>query len=240
MKNYRYVRTTDSTNKLMKQMLSVGKLPAFYAVRAGFQSAGKGQAGNSWESESGANILCSILLYPHTIALEKHFILSQLVSVAIVNVLRRFQIECKIKWPNDIYWNDRKIGGVLIENSLRSGRIENSIIGVGLNINQKVFVSNAPNPVSVRQITGKKYSLRPLFEELVSEVEKMYHTGHAEIKSVYLENLYRGITYYPFRKPGGETFQARINSIADDGCLYLETTNGLQDGYYFKEIEFVI
>lgn len=224
----------------MKQMLSVEKLPAFYAIRAGFQTAGKGQTGNSWESEAGANVLCSILLYPHTIPLEKHFILSQLISVAVVNVLGRSQINCTIKWPNDIYWNDRKIAGILIENSLRAGRIENSVIGVGLNINQKVFVSNAPNPVSATQITGEKYRVKRIFDDLVGELKKLYNSDYSEVKSDYLKNLYRGDGYFQFRKPGEAAFPARISRIADDGCMYLETPMGQTDGYYFKEIEFVI
>lgn len=221
-------------------MLAVEKLPAFYAVRAGFQTAGKGQAGNSWESERGANMLCSILLYPHSVALEKHFILSQMVSVAVVNVLRRLNVDCKIKWPNDIYLNDKKIGGILIENSLRSGRIENSVLGVGININQTVFVSNAPNPVSVRQITGVKFRVKQVFDDFVSEVKKIYNTDHAEIKTEYLKNLYRGNGFFYFRKPGENAFPATVNRIADDGCLFLETQDGEVNGYYFKEIEFVI
>jgi BirA family biotin operon repressor/biotin-[acetyl-CoA-carboxylase] ligase len=138
-----YLRETRSTNLVLKEMLREYELPEGFVLRTDFQSAGKGQPGNSWESEKGKNLLFSVLLYPQHIAIDQQFILSQLVSVAILRTLNSFCAGFSIKWPNDIYFGDKKIGGILIENSLQGSKLNTSIVGIGLNINQKTFRSDA-------------------------------------------------------------------------------------------------
>ena len=120
------------------------------------QTAGRGQAGNSWESEAGKNLLFGLLFHPREVEANRQFILSQAVALSICETLSDYAEDIRIKWPNDIYWKDRKICGMLIENTLVGRCIENCIIGAGININQQTFCSDAPNPVSLRQITGKE------------------------------------------------------------------------------------
>lgn len=150
---------TASTNQYLSQLCnqlqeSVAELTT---VTAEFQTAGKGQRGNTWEAEEGKNLLFSFVLYPSFLEARRQFILSQIVSLAIKEELSRWSDEITIKWPNDIYWKDKKICGILIENDLSGHHIRRSIAGIGININQEVFNSDAPNPVSLKQITGKEH-----------------------------------------------------------------------------------
>ena len=134
-----YIKETDSTNNLIRKMMQDENLPEGFLVYTDFQTAGKGQPGNTWESEAGKNLLFSIVLYPHEIPIHEQFVLSEIASLSIKNILAKYTDGISVKWPNDIYWNDRKIAGILIENSLKKNEINYSIIGIGLNINQTIF-----------------------------------------------------------------------------------------------------
>ena len=147
-----YIEQTDSTNRLMDQWLSQDE--GFY-IATDYQTQGRGQFGNSWESERGQNLLVSFLLHPH-LPMRNQFRLAMITGLAVVETLNErctmHDAQCTIKWPNDIYYKDKKLGGILIENQLEQGQVKDCIIGLGLNINQQTFVSDAPNPVSLRQI----------------------------------------------------------------------------------------
>ncbi len=187
-----YIKQTHSTNALLIEMVREGNLPEEFLIRTDFQTAGKGQMGNSWEAEAGKNLLFSFVLYPVHIEIDEQFIISQLVSVAIKKVLDTYADGFTVKWPNDIYYCDKKIGGILIENSLQGGRLKWMVTGVGLNINQKVFRSNAPNPVSLRQITGKRMNRKTILDQITREIHQLYHEMDAEaIRNAYFESLYR-------------------------------------------------
>ena len=241
LKNYQYIPTTQSTNIFLKEKLKTETLPEFFAVRTAFQTAGKGQIGNSWEAERGKNLLCSMLLYPHHIAIQEQFIISQIISVAIVNTLKEYCTGFEIKWPNDIYFGNKKIGGILIENSLRASQIEYSIIGIGLNINQKVFKSDAPNPISLAQIIGKNVSVKTILSKLIYQIKEFHQTSnYSPIKQNYLKYLFRGNGIYRFKTPQSEVFEASIYKIEDDGQLILKTKNNVIQSFYFKEVEFVL
>lgn len=241
MKNYLYIAKTHSTNILLKEKLRQEKLPEFFAVRTAFQTAGKGQMGNSWESERGKNLMFSMVVYPHHVAIDKQFILSQIVSVAIVNVLSNYIDNVFIKWPNDIYVGDKKLGGILIENNLRGARIEYAVIGIGINVNQLVFKSNAPNPVSIIQIIQKKSSVKKLFLEITEEIRKIYSAKkYLFVRDEYMSRLYRYEGMFAFRDAGKNQFIAQIVAVEEDGRLLLKKENGDESGFYFKEVEFVI
>ena len=134
---------TDSTNRYISQLCNNPQkaVAELTTVSAEFQTAGKGQRGNSWEAEKEKNLLFSFVLYPTFLEARCQFILSQIISLSIKEELDRWSDEITIKWPNDIYWNDRKLGGILIENVVQGAVIKASILGVGLNINQKIFYS---------------------------------------------------------------------------------------------------
>ena len=236
-----YIPTTQSTNIFLKEKVKTETLPEFFAVRTAFQTSGKGQVGNSWEAQRGKNLLFSVLLKPHHIPIQEQFIISQLVSVAIVRVMQNHNVECSIKWPNDIYVGDKKLGGILIENSLRGSLIDYSIIGIGLNINQLEFKSDAPNPVSTFNILDKKISLKSLFLEIIAQLKLLYsETDTVKIKSEYLQYLYRKNGFFTFKIPNSDQFEAEIHAIGNDGQLWLKKHNGEILGFYFKEVEFVL
>ncbi len=241
LKDYQYIPSTQSTNILLKEKVKTETLPEFFAVRAAFQSSGKGQVGNKWEAQRGKNLLLSVLLFPHHIAIHEQFIISQIVSVAIVRVMQKYKVGCSIKWPNDMYVGGKKLGGILIENSLSGSMIDYSIVGIGLNINQLEFKSDALNPVSTFNILHKKIALKSLFSEIVAEIKQLYlQTDTTQIKSEYLQFLYRKTGFYNYKIPNGEQFEAEIHAIGNDGKLRLKKRNGELADFYFKEVEFVL
>lgn len=220
-------------------MLREKQLPEGFVVQTDFQTAGKGQIGNSWESATGKNLLFSTVIYPVQIPVDEQFLISQIVSLAIKRVLDKLIGEVTIKWPNDIYWKDKKLAGILVENSLQGRRIKASVIGVGVNVNQLAFVSDAPNPVSLLQITGRSQNRKKLLKSICADIMEMYSNMNIDqIRTEYSVSLYRKTGYHAFRTDD-ETFTARIVSIQPDGQLELETESGERKGFYFKEVEFV-
>ena len=203
-------------------------------VAARTQSAGRGQRGNSWEAEPGANLTFSMLLRPAELAPARQFELSMAVSLAIVDVLDGLlpdHLSAQIKWPNDIYVADKKICGILIEHSLSGSKIQHTIVGIGLNVNQRQFTSDAPNPVSLIQLNGRTTALEPLLQQLCDTIiadTRRYDT--AALRRRYFAKLYRGTGLHPYiDTDSGERFLAEIADVAADGQLRR---------YAFKEVAF--
>lgn len=238
MENSFYIKQTHSTNALLWEMIRKNALPEGFVVHTDFQTAGKGQLGNSWESATAKNLLFSMVLYPQRVPVDELFLLSQLVSVAIKRTLEEYIGDLSVKWPNDIYWKNKKIAGILIENSLQGNKIKSIVIGIGLNVNQKTFVSDAPNPVSLLQIVGKSVNRKRLIRKICKNILALYNELNAEnIRLEYAKILYRKDDFYSY-KAKNETFQARIISVHADGQLDLEKESGEREGFYFKEVQF--
>lgn len=237
-----YVSQTNSTNTLLAEMKHRQPLCDGFTVYTYYQTAGRGQKGNSWESERGQNLLFSTLILPKGLPVNQQFILSQIISLAIKNVLSNYTDNIRIKWPNDIYWNDRKIAGILIENELIGSEIKNTIAGVGLNVNQSRFVSDAPNPVSLAQITGKKHNKRRLLDEILHEIYALRQLiGQPDvIRHKYFDALYRATGFYTYKTNTGEILEARITNVQPNGILELENREGQKQAFYFKEVAFVL
>ena len=159
---------TDSTNNYLREQCAKDRLPEGSLVIADFQTAGKGQVGNSWESEAGKNLMFSILLYPDFLPANRQFLISQIASLSVKETLDEYTDSVTVKWPNDIYWKDRKICGMLIENDLSGHNLYCSIIGIGINLNQAVFRGDAPNPVSLFQIIGKEVDREEVLDRFLS------------------------------------------------------------------------
>ena len=259
------VERTHSTNTLLKELIANGQWrEGEKYLYTDFQTAGRGQAGNSWESEEGNNMLCSVLLSHQPFNADVHpFYLNVLISVAVHQVIRSFVLEqsglssssvsgLTIKWPNDIYWQDKKIAGILIENAIIGGELKYSIAGIGLNVNQTTWLSDAPNPVSMRQISGQEYDIDALMSRLYEQVEQLQQTPREEVWVYYHEHLYRRegewlfaereVSIAPSRiltdKPKN-AFMASIETITPNGELVLRTHAGTRI-FHFKEIQFVI
>ena len=225
-----YIASTNSTNTLLKQLAAEGNPPEF--IYTGYQKAGRGQTGNSWESEEGKNLLCSILLPPN----KDLYFLNIAVSVAIIRLIGE---QLTIKWPNDIYYNDKKLAGILLENAIVGSEIKYSIAGIGLNVNQMEFISDAPNPVSLKQITGKEYDIDQLMKDLLEAVHTVLNEPEEVIWSEYKAHLYRREGYWPYEDQNG-SFEAHIEDILPTGEMVLRDKEGKKRKYHFKQIRYVI
>jgi len=232
-----------STNTHAAHLLKSNDLQEGAIVYTNFQSAGRGQTGNRWESEEGKNLLISIVLFPSMINQADQFLISMTVSLGICDFLRRYTPGCSIKWPNDIYVSDDKIAGILIENSIMGDKIESTIAGIGLNINQEKFSSNVPNSVSLSLLTGSSYDLNTCLNQLASDLDKRYKqliSEHfAEIKHEYVSRLYRLNELSKYRDQSG-IFTGRIITVTDNGRLQIERKPGNISEYSFKEVDFIL
>lgn len=241
-----YVDYAESTNTMLAR--SAKKFEHGTCLAAHAQTSGRGQRGNHWESEPGKNLTFSVLLYPRAIVASRQFELSQIVSIALVKVLRS-QLgtdDIHIKWPNDIYFHDKKICGILIENTISGSLITQSIVGIGLNVNQLTFVSDAPNPVSMSQIKGMHFDLDDLLEYVVTQIvsdfdEYEKNSDPATLASKYRRLMWRGEGYWPYYDHLHDTaLTARIAAVAPTGELTLATEEGDFNTYAFKEVSFVL
>jgi BirA family biotin operon repressor/biotin-[acetyl-CoA-carboxylase] ligase len=174
---------------------------------------------------------------------DNQFLISMTVSLGICDFLNRYTQDYSIKWPNDIYVINDKIAGILIENSIIGEQIENSIVGIGININQKKFISDAPNPVSLSMVTGKAYDLSNCLKRLTSDLnnryQKMSKKNLSQIKDEYVSNLYRLKEWHTYRDQSG-LFTGRIKSITNNGNLKIEKSSGKISIYSFKEVDFIL
>lgn len=238
-----YISKTDSTNTYLANLCDRQNTPDLTTIWTSFQTAGRGQRGNSWESEAGCNLLFSYVVFPEFLEIKKQFLLSEIGALAYYDVLSAITTDISIKWPNDIYWKDYKISGTLIENDLTGMHISRSIAGTGININQEHFISNAPNPVSLFQITGKKWEILPILEAIIERVDYYYsllqNKQFEEINSRYMDALYRKEGYHTYKDPNG-LFQAEIQKIDPSGRLFLKDEAGNIRSYMFKEVQYII
>lgn len=232
----------------MASSLSAAESPHGTVVRALSQTAGRGQRGNSWESEPGANLTFSMILRPQGLEVKDQFRLSMAVALGVCRVVDELLPghSVKVKWPNDVYVEQRKICGILIENSLSGKLITRSIVGVGLNVNQREFRSNAPNPVSISMITGKEYNLEQLQERVAAEI--LAQTGlitdkeEYVLRNMFLSHLWRndGGLYRWLDTASLKIFEARLTDILPDGALELTDSRGRHRIFHFKEVAAVL
>ena len=245
MREFRIIRIdeTDSTNRWMKELIQLHpskETQHEMVVVCDYQTAGRGCGSNSWEAEPGKNLLMSVLMHPKKVSARTQFIITQIVSVALCRTIETVigsEHRVTIKWPNDIYVGDKKICGVLIENSIAGRRIKDCIIGIGLNVNQTEFRSDAPNPVSIAQLTGKETDREEVLNTFLEELSKQCENRN--IHHDYLRKMYRRNGMYPFETEGSR-FMARVAGVNDDGRLMLEDENGIAHLFRFKEVTFII
>ena len=229
---YVYIEETDSTNRWLKAH-GEGTM----VMVADYQTAGKGCGTNSWESERGKNLTFSMLIHPTDIPASQQFRITEVVSVALCEVLEQYIGDVSIKWPNDIYMGDKKICGVLIENRLQGNVIVDSIIGIGLNVNQTEFVSDAPNPVSLRQLLGREIDREALLHDFLETLETV--SSSETTYSAYRNKLFRMGKQAVFSDETGR-FEGTIQDVETDGRLLIKDLSGQARRYAFKEVQFVI
>jgi len=245
-----HIDKTDSTNRWLREFVQqrdgslvtppdVTREPSLCCM-AEYQTAGKGCGENSWESERGKNLTFSVLLHPTEIRANCQFRISEAVSVALCETLEtRLHERVEIKWPNDIYVGDRKICGILIENRLKGSLMTDSIVGIGLNVNQRTFVSDAPNPVSIVQLIGEETDREALLQAFLTALSKAMETEPEILDEAYRSRLYRREGMHQFCDSEGE-FEAKVLNVLDDGRLVLLDTHGKARIYSFKEVQFCV
>ena len=242
-KNVLKLDKVDSTNTYLKDALSKSApLKEGTVIMAEEQFAGRGQATNSWSSEPGKNLTFSLLLTPHFLAINKQFDLNKMICLAINDVLVSYIGDtAKIKWPNDIYAGNDKIGGILIENIIQGKQLKYAIIGVGLNVNQIKFPENIKNVTSLKQILHADYDLQMLLAEICQAVETRYmqlQSGDTSgLSSKYLSKLY-WLNEWKYFVINGIKDSGRICGVSSEGHLQVELGSGIKE-FGLKEIEFM-
>lgn len=255
-----HLEEVKSTNSWMLDGLSKGESfedeTVVYTLK---QTAGRGQVGNVWESEPGKNIAFSMLLCPEFLPIRQQFVISELCSLGVVEALDKIVAEngvsatdkkesrLSIKWPNDIYAGDLKLGGILIENRLMGSKLSNCVLGVGLNVNQEQWIGNAPNPVSLR-LLGIKTNPAEVLDRVVASISQLYQqlkenpeVGAELLHQRFMNRLYRGVGFYPYFDPEkNESFEAEIVGVEPHGPLILRLQSGEERRYWFKEVRFVL
>lgn len=243
-----HVDETDSTNSLIRR-LEAERKPDFadkrmVVVTADYQTAGRGQGTHTWAAQRGQNLLFSILIHPVMVPVGRQFLLSMMEALAVREALQSYQAEdITLKWPNDIYWQDKKISGTLIETTLAHGHIQDCVFGTGVNVNQKSFPDDVPNGASLCQIVGHEVDRRELLSRIVEAMDKWYRLlangDYADVAAFYHEALYRKHGFYTYRDKDG-LFEAAIVEVEDDGHLILRDHDGHFRSYAFQEVDFVI
>ncbi|MCQ2369740.1 MAG: biotin--[acetyl-CoA-carboxylase] ligase [Paludibacteraceae bacterium] len=230
-----------STNKMLLDDLRTGiTYPDGYTIYTSFQSSGYGQIGNHWESESGKNLLFSMVIHPSEVHASEQFFISEAIALAIYEYLRNETTDITIKWPNDIYWKDKKIAGILIENNLAGAFIKDCVIGVGLNLNQEVFTSDAPNPISLTNITGNAYNIADVLNKIRNNFLRLYSLGvtdREKLHSMYMKHLFRFGVNASYSDCNGDFF-GKITAVSPDGHIHITDTDNKERIYAFKEVNF--
>ena len=231
----------DSTNNYAMGLVHAGVAQHGTVVFAHHQSKGKGQRGKSWETEPGANLSFSIILQPHFLVPTQMF---QLLAVTALSVRQELEKligdEAKIKWPNDLYWRDRKTGGILIENVLRGTQWQWAVVGIGINVNQTTF-GTLRNPVSIKQITGKETAVkdlaRSIHSNLLLALDTLKEKGFDLFFQQYNQHLYKRGEQVQLKK-GSRIFSTRLNTVSKQGQL--QTGIDTEECFDFGEVEWVL
>lgn len=238
-----HISETSSTNTYMHELLEWEKVPEGSCVWADFQTAGRGQIGNVWESEAGKNLTFSIVIYPNFLPANRQFLISELSAYSVKELLDKYISDITVKWPNDVYWKDRKICGMLIENDLSGQNLYASVSGIGINLNQKEFYGGAPNPVSLWQILGHEVDRETCMQEFLDIFYANYvlilEGRENELHDKYMQSLYRKEGVYWYEDVNGR-FEAALQGIEPTGHLLLALKDGTVRRYEFKEVKYIL
>ncbi|MGN0280834.1 MAG: biotin--[acetyl-CoA-carboxylase] ligase [Prevotella sp.] len=232
----------DSTNNFLRNYKGeVGE--RMTVALANFQTAGRGQGVNVWESERGKNLTFSIKCSPKSLPVARQFVMLEAGALAIRDALKEYVDDITIKWPNDVYYRDYKISGTLSECSVTSVGVRDCILGMGININQSNFVGDAPNPISLLLALGHETDRMKVLRNVIERFDfylKMVDEGHYdEIDSLYKSALYRRIGFFTFEDDGG-LFEAEVHDVLRNGHLVLRRRDGLLSEYAFKEVRYLL
>ena len=237
-KNFIELDRVDSTNNYAANLLIQTNVPDGTVILAHFQEKGRGQMGNEWRSTAGQNIMTTIVYHLKNFDANQSFLLSKAIALGIFETINEFvKQDVSIKWPNDIYVDDQKISGMLIENKWQ-GKNCSSIIGIGLNVNQHFF--GELNATSLSNCTGLTFDIKSVMNVLLGKIEKYilkYKSGkHQEISQFYWDQLLFVGAVKQFRTKAGEIFEGKIRNVENSGHLVIEDINGNTRKFLFKEV----
>ena len=237
-----HLAETASTNSYAREFpLNSGVM----LITTDYQTAGRGQRGNAWESAPEKNLLFSLAIKPNNISASQQFAICELISVALCDVLAKYCTDIRIKWPNDIYYRNHKLCGILIEHDLEGTQLSRTIIGVGLNVNQEQFVSDALNPISLSQVIGHEVDREALLEAITARFFELYQQyasailDHTALHQRYISLLYR-LNIPSTYRDSRSAFTATLRNVELGGRLILEDQQGTLRSYLFKEIAYII
>ncbi|GGG52450.1 biotin--[acetyl-CoA-carboxylase] ligase [Croceivirga lutea] len=230
----------DSTNDYLKDLIRKNDVENYTIVSCDYQLKGRGQRGNQWNSEAGKNLMFSVLRLFDGFEIRNAFYLNMIASLAVYNALNNRNVpNLKVKWPNDIMSGNQKLCGILIENMLQGSYIAKSIVGIGLNVNQKIF-QNQPKATSVSLVTGQDFNLDELLVEIFTNLKLEFDNFNPEtILERYQQNLFHFKTKEHYVDKLGNQFLGIITEVISNGNLIVEMPDGELQSYAFKEIEFI-
>ena len=230
----------DSTNNYLKKIILNEGITDYTIVTTKFQTEGKGQLGTKWESEHSKNLICSVYKKNINIKVQDQFVISALVSLALIKTLRKVNLSnIHIKWPNDIMSDNKKICGILIENIVKENYIKDAVIGIGLNVNQTIF-NNLPNAASIKNLIGTTCSIDEILKDLVKNIKYYFNElDKSSINSIfkkYEDALFRINKPSTFKNSKGEVFSGYIKGVSRSGKLNVMLEDNLVESYDLKEI----
>lgn len=236
------LQSVDSTNNYANRLIRETGCSEGTVFLAYEQTAGRGQIQNYWESEAGKNLTFSIVLYPTFLEIKQQFMISKVVTLGIYTAVSKYVDGVRIKWPNDIYAGNLKMGGILIENSVMYGSLNSSIVGIGINLNQTKFRSNAPNPVSLQLLTKQHYDPETILSEILAEIDRNYlrlkNGEHEALDREFIATLFRFNEMHSFKDENG-LFDGCIVGVNEIGQLLIRRQDDTISEYHFKEVEFL-
>ena len=237
------IESVESTNSYLSELLKTQLVPEGSVVRAFSQLSGRGQMGARWSSEDGKNLLVSFAFYPTFVVPRNLFLLNKTYALGVYDYIKSILgNEVKIKWPNDIYWKSKKLGGILVENTITTSIITNSILGLGLNVNQLEFPSNLPNPVSIGQIIPGNHNLSLMLNGLANSIEHRYlqlRRGEKQtLDEDYKKALFRCEEWAFYEDKKGK-FPGCIKGVDNQGLLKVEDEEGEIRLYDLKELKYL-
>lgn len=241
----RHFAEVSSTNALALEEIAKTTPSEGTVISADYQSAGRGQIGSSWFSSPGENLLLSIILRPKWLAAREQFSLSQAVSLAVSDTISHFaKTQAHVKWPNDVYLADKKIAGILLQNSLSGPLLQSSVIGIGLNVNEPLFPAALPRAGSLRQHLGQSLNRQEVQAVLFQRLEQRYlqlkNKNITLIRTTYLQQLYRYQEWHPFQElSSGKNFTGQIIGVQESGKLAIQMNDNNVQYFDLKEIAFL-
>lgn len=239
-----HLETTSSTNAYAANTIAKSSPPEGTVISTSFQTAGKGQIGRSWYASADKNVMCSIVLYPKFLHVREQFLFNMSIACAVRSTVARFidPSSVCVKWPNDIYIKDKKIAGILIQNSLSGVHISHTITGVGLNVNETVFPSQLPNPTSLKLVQGVDFDPNNVLARLCESVERYYmmlKNGNGRvIHTEYNTFLYRKGELSSFQIGGGQVIDGIIDHVNAKGELVLRS-DGKEQAFSTGNIRYI-